>query len=168
MGEKVRYPYSVLDEGPQVRRSFWRGRVVAAQRFDDAFEKVVDMAPIVNGPAFIKARFVQDQRTAKPMMFGGPPGLLVWHSTRIDREGRLALSRLDHDLHSLWTAELPVSESSTANPLRHCQLADRIVLAGVGQHVDNGRLQGEPHLVTVQLADGKWKAWNLMRAAAAE
>ena len=167
-GDRVRYPYTVLDEGAQVRRNFWRGRVVAAKRFDDTFEKVVDMAPIATAPAFIKGRFLQDQATGKPLQLDAPAGVLVLHSTRIDNEGRLALTRLDSDLRSRWTTELPLSESSIANPVRHWQLADRIALVGMRQHVENGQTQREPHLVTVELADGKRQAWNLAREAAAE
>ena len=96
------------------------------------------------------------------------PACLVWHSTRIDNAGRLALTRLDADLQPRWTTELPLSENSTGNPLRSWRLADRIVLAGTRQEVKDGLTLPEPHLVTVQLADGKWQGWNLRREAAAE
>jgi hypothetical protein len=167
-GDKVRYPYSVLDEGAQVRRAFWRGRIVAARRFDDAFERVVDLAPIADAPAFIRGRFVEDGTTGKPMRLDAPAGLLVRHSTRIDVEGRLALTRLDSDLRPRWTAELPLSDSSIRTPVRQWQLPGRIVLAGIREHVENGRTAREPHLVTVRLSDGVWQAWNLRRAAAVE
>ena len=167
-GDRVRYPYTVLDEGAQVRRNFWRGRVVTAKRFDDSFEKVVDMAPVADGPTFIKGRFLQDPATGKPFQADTTGGTLVWHSTRIDNEGRLALTRLDKDLRSRWTAELPLSESSTANPVRHWRLADRLVVVGMRQTVEKGVTQREPYLVTIQLADGARQAWNLQREAAAE
>jgi hypothetical protein len=167
-GTRYRYPYSVFDEGSQVRRNFWRGRIAAGRRFDDSFEKVVDMAPIASAPTFIKGRFVKDRATGEPLLLGAPAGVLVWHSTRIDDQGRLAMTRLDTDLHARWTAELPLNESSIRNPVRHWQVADRIVLAGTWQRSENGAVQREPNLVSVGLADGKWQAWNLAREAAAE
>lgn len=36
-GRHLRWPYTVLDEGTQARRGFWRARIVETQRFDERF-----------------------------------------------------------------------------------------------------------------------------------
>ncbi len=160
-GDKYRYPYSVIDEGSLVRRGFWRGRVIDAQRFDDKFQRLADLAPVANAPTYIRGRFLKDPATGKALILDAPAGVVVWHSTRIDNAGRLALTRLGADLHAIWTTELPVSENSIATPMRYWLLPGHIIVSGVQESVVDGTTQRELHLVSVQLADGARQAWNL-------
>ena len=97
-GKNLRWPYSVFNEGPLARRGFWRAKIVAAQRFDDRFERLAELTPVASAPTFLNGRFAKDPQTGAARVLDDPAGVLVWHSTRIDDAGRLALTRLDADL----------------------------------------------------------------------
>ena len=166
-GDNLRYPYRVLNEGALVRRSLWRPRVVSAQRFDDVFDRIESLDPIAGAPSFLKGRFFKDLATGRPMAMASPDGLMVWHSTRIDSAGRLALSRLGNQLETVWSTPLPMSESSTATPVMYWQLLDKVVVMGTLETMDDGVRSQEPHLASINLADGKLQAWNITREAVA-
>lgn len=165
-GDNLRYPWQVLNEGALVRRALWRPRIVSARRFDDVFERIEALEPIPSAPSFLKGRFFRDLATGQPMAMASPAGLMVWHSTRIDSAGRLVLTRLDAQLATVWTAELPLVESSTATPVTYWQLPDRVVAMGTLETMEDGVRRQAPHLVSVSLADGTLHTWNLTREAA--
>ena len=167
-GDNLRYPYRVINEGALVRRSLWRPRIVSARRFDDVFDRFESFAPIPGAPSFIQGRFFKDPATGQPMPLSSPTGLLVWHSTRVDSAGRLALSRLDADLRTVWTRELPLSENSTSTPVVSWRVADGLVVTGLRESTEDGLRLQEPHLVAIRLADGAMQAWNLRRDAAVD
>ncbi|MCX7034443.1 MAG: hypothetical protein NT046_10800 [Arenimonas sp.] len=161
-GENLRYPYQILDEGAQVRRSMWSPRIVSAQRFDEVFDRIESLEPIPGAPSFLKGRFFRDLATGEPMAMSSPSGLMVWHRTRIDSAGRLALTRLDDKLRTLWTTELPLSESSITTPVIYWQLPDKVVVMGTLENLQDDVSRQEQYLVAVSLADGKRQAWNLV------
>jgi hypothetical protein len=130
-GQKLQYPYSVLDEGKQTRRSFWRGKIVPIESSDDRFERLADVTPITDAPTFLNGRFAKDSQTGAARVLDDPPGVLVWHATRIDSSGRLALTRLDADLKPLWSTELPLSETDFARRVTTWPLPSRLVAMGV-------------------------------------
>lgn len=100
----------------------------------------------------------------QPLVLDDPASVLVWHRTRIDRDGRLAIARVGADLRPLWTAVLPLSDSGTANPVQFWVLADRVVALGNLETMRDGVSGREPHLVSVALDDGAWVAWDIARA----
>ena len=160
-GDNLRYPYKVINEGAQVRRTLWRPRIVSARRFDDVFDRIESLEPIADAPSFLKGRFFRDLTTGEPMAMQAPTGLMVWHSTRIDSAGRLALTRLDGRLANVWTTELPLSEGSTATPVTYWQLPDTVVVMGTRETRGDGVSLQEPHFATIHLVDGRLQAWNL-------
>jgi len=85
----------------------------------------------------------------------------VWHSTRIDDAGRLALTRLDDALHTVWQATLPLSETSIANPVSTWLVDGRLVAMGNEETVVDGALRREQHLVSIDLASGRWVGWDM-------
>jgi len=161
-GDHLRWPYTVLDEGSRARRGFWRADIVRAERFGESFERLDALAPVDDAPVFLNGRFLENLATDQPLVLEDPSSVLVWHRTRIDRDGRLALARVGADLRPLWSAELPLSESGTVNPVRFWALPDRVLVMGnLETHADgvNGRA---PHLVSIALADGTWRAWDMV------
>lgn len=161
-GDHLRWPYTVLDEGSLARRGFWRADIVRAERFGESFERLGALVPVGGAPVFLNGRFLENLATGQPLVLEDPASVLVWHRTRIDRDGRLALARVGTDLRPLWTAELPLSESGTANPVRFWVLPDRVLAMGnLETHLDgvDGRA---PHLVSVALGDGAWRAWDMV------
>jgi hypothetical protein len=160
-GQKLRFPYSVLNEGSLSRRSFWRGKIVAAQRFDDKFERLAELTPVAGGPTFLNGRFAKDQQTGEARVLDDPAGVLVWHSTRIDDAGRLALTRLDANLEPVWSTELPLSEADTVRRVANWQLPGHLVVMGVQQFEDAGVTRRDPYLVSIDLGSGAMQASKL-------
>jgi len=165
-GEHLRWPYTVIDEGSLARRGFWRARITRAQRFDETFERLEALAPVADAPFFLNGRFLENMATGQPLVLEAPTSVLVWHRTRIDREGRLALARVGADLRPLWTAELPLSESGTGNPVQFWVLPDRVVAMGNLESSVDGIGGRAPHLVSVALADGSLQAWDMVGGTA--
>ena len=165
-GEHLRWPYTVIDEGSLARRGFWRARIARAQRFEESFERLEALTPVADAPFFLNGRFLENMATGQPLVLEAPASVLVWHRTRIDREGRLALARVGADLRPLWTAELPLSESGTANPVQFWVLPDRVVAMGNLETSADGISGRAPRLVSVALADGSWRAWDMAEGIA--
>jgi hypothetical protein len=160
-GNKLLYPYTVLNEGGRLaRRTFWRAKIVAAQRFDDRFERLAELTPVAGGPTFLNGRFAKDPAGA-PLVLEDPAGVLVWHSTRIDDAGRLALTRLDADLATAWSTELPLSEVDTVNRIATWPLPGRLVVMGVQQVEEAGVTRRDPYLVSVDLESGAMQSSKL-------
>lgn len=160
-GQKLTYPYSVHDEGALSRRSFWRGQIVAAQRFDDRFERLAELTPVAGGPTFLNGRFAKDPQTGAARVLDDPAGVLVWHSTRIDDAGRLALTRLDANLAPVWSTELPLSEADTIRRISSWHVPGHLVVMGVQQLEEAGVTRRDPYLVSIDLASGAMQASKL-------
>lgn len=166
-GENFQFPYSIQDEGVQTRRLFWRVEVIEALNFDERFQRIGTMTPLPDAPVFLSGRFLKLDVRDEPLRLENPAGMAVWHRTRIDSEGRLALTRLDGHLTPVWKAELPLSESGIANPVRTWNLPGHLVALGnLESQADHVSLR-EPHLVSADLATGAVQAWNLEREAPA-
>ena len=153
-GQKLTYPYTVLNEGALSRRSFWRGQIVTAQRFDDRFERLAELAPVAGGPTFLNGRFAKDPQTGVARVLDDPAGVLVWHSTRIDSAGRLALTRLDANLAPVWSTELPLSEVDTVRRIASWHVPGHLVVMGVQQLEEAGVTRRDPYLVSIDLTSG--------------
>ena len=90
-----------------------------------------------------------------------PDGVLVWSITRIDQNGRLALTRLDTELKTVWKTELPLSEEGTGNVVSVWLLPGRLVAMGEEVSLVDGVTRSDQHLVSVDLASGQWQGWDM-------
>lgn len=160
-GDHLRYPYSILKEGAQVRRRFWHANTVPTTRFDETFDRFTAFTPIDPAPTFLNGRFVKVPGTDDAMPLDPPAGVLVWHNTRIDNEGRLAVTRLDTTLKSLWTAELPISETPNSPAVSYWPLPGRLLVMGARQTLEDGVTSWQTHVVSVALADGSSTTWQM-------
>lgn len=170
-GDNLLYPYKVLDEGSLARRTFWRASIVEAAQWDDRWERLSDLTPVAGAPTYLKGRFLKDLTTGmpgRPLVLDDPAGVLVWHSTRMDEAGQLALARLDTTLEERWKSVLPLSETGTLNPVRYWMLPGHVVVIGDWQNEVDYVTSRVPHLVSVSIADGTMKAWNLQTGAPVE
>lgn len=165
-GGHLKWPYTVLDEGTLARRTFWRADIVETKRFDDRIRHIGGMTAIPGAPVFLKGRFLKNLPTDEPLVLEDPAGVLVWHSTRIDDAGRLALSRLDTGLKTVWKAELPLSETDMINQVMYWQLPGHITAMGALRSENATVVSRMPHLVSVDLKTGAIKAWNMTTATA--
>lgn len=159
-GDRLAYPYSILDEGA-ARRSFWTVHTESVRRFDERYERIQRLAPIVDSPVFLRGRFLKQLPGETALAAQQPAGLFVWHSSRMDDAGRLSLTRLDAQLKPLWTVELPLSESGTANPVRYWLQGDHLVAMGQWRREIEHLVSRQPYLVSIALRDGKVLAHNL-------
>lgn len=164
-GDHLKYPYSILDEGVQSRRGFWRVEVVETERFDETLRRLGALTPLPESPVFLNGRFLKQGQLDEPLRLEDPAGVAVWHRTRIDSEGRLALTRLDEQLAPVWRAELPLSESGIANPVRTWVVDGHLVAVGNLEAEVEHMSTREAHLVSVDLATGAVQAWNFEREA---
>jgi hypothetical protein len=156
-GRTLRWPYTVTDEGTLARRQFLRSRVETLQRFEDRYQRIAELTPIAGSPTFLKGRFFKDPRKdAEALVLQDPEGLLVWHSTRMDSAGRLALARVDSSLKVLWDSPLPLSETDFVRRVPTWVVPGYVVAVGELQSEDDGGVtHRDPYLVSVELATGK-------------
>ena len=165
-GNHLRYPYSILNEGQLARRSFWRMAVSeVTDPYDEPFQHLSGAAPIPDTPILLRGRFLKVAGTDDPRRLDNPSGLAVWHVTRIDAEGRLALTRIREDLSTVWTAVLPLSDSSTFEPVMVWPIDGRLAIFGDEASTVDGVSRREPRLVSLSLADGEWQGWSLTSEA---
>jgi hypothetical protein len=160
-GDRLRHAYTVLDEGRSARRTLRRGTIIEAQRFDEHFQQISELQPVSDSPVFLKGRFLKDPASGEALLASSPAGAFVWHSTRIDDAGRLALTRLDDTLHTVWQAALPLSESGTANPVSTWLVPGRLIAIGNEETVVDGVMRRTPHIVSIDLASGRWVGWDM-------
>lgn len=165
-GRQLRYPYTILQQGGQVRRTFWNANAISTEQFNETYDRFTDFTPIEGAPGFINGRFLKVTGTDDALVLDKPWGVLVWHNTRIDSKGRLALTRLDSKLKPVWTTELPMSASNFGPALSYWLVPGRVVMLGAQQTVDDGVTSWETHVVTLAMADGASQAWSLQRDVA--
>jgi hypothetical protein len=152
----------VLDEGGTARRRFWRARIAEVKHFDDRYERLAELTPIEAAPTFLKGRFANGPAGRQALQLENPAGVLVWHSTRMDSAGRLALARLDESLKPLWTVELPLSETNTVRHVPTWQVPGYLIAVGEWEYEDDGGVtHRDPYLVSVELATGALKSRKL-------
>jgi hypothetical protein len=165
-GRNLRYPYKVIDEGKLSRRTFWRAKVITAQRFDDRFERLSELTPIPGATTFLKGRFKTDPKTGEPLLLSDPEGVLVWHSTRIDDAGRLAMTRLDANLKPVWKAELPLSETDSVRQVATWLAPGHLVVVGQLQTESDGVHRRTLQAATIDLKTGAVRTMDLAGNAA--
>ena len=144
-----------------MRRRLWHANTVPMQRFDETYDRFTDFTPIEGAPDFLNGRFVKVHGTDNAVLLDQPTGVLIWHNTRIDNQGRLAVTRLDAGLRSRWTTELPISETPHTPELNYWLLPGRLLVMGAQQTQADGVTSWQTQVVTLSLADGSSKTWSL-------
>ena len=93
-----------------------------------------------------------------------PDGVLVLHRTRMDAQGRLAISRVDGTFsRTLWTAVLPFAELGS-----RWEIGTHLLLYGGWSEQRAGVTSRHEGLVSLDLAGGRWQGWNVGADAALE
>lgn len=92
-----------------------------------------------------------------PLRLQGPDSVLVLYRTRMDAEGRLALSRVDTTFsRTVWTAVLPYAELNS-----RWETGSHLVLYGTWSDTTGGVTSHHEALVSLNLATGQWQGWNV-------
>lgn len=99
-----------------------------------------------------------------PLRMQDPDGVLVLHRTRMDAQGRLAISRVDGTFsRTLWTAVLPFAELGS-----RWEIGTHLLLYGGWSEQRAGVTSRHEGLVSLDLASGRWQGWNVGADAALE
>ena len=156
-GEPGSNPDRVYYESTQARRTFWRGRIGKTKEFTEGtHDRLFDVTKIPGEPEFLEAGILIQQGTKQPLRLKDPDGFLVLHRTRLGEEGRLALTRLDENFKTQWTATLPYHD------LRNrYESPGHLLLYGIVQATERGVTGSSEHLVALNLTDGKMQGWNV-------
>ena len=156
-GDRLTDPSRVLHEGSGARRMFWTARIGKTKEFSEGtHERLFDVTRVPGAPEFLEGGLLIRQGSKEPLMMREPHGLLVLHRTRLDAEGRLALTRLDENLRQQWRAALPFLELGN-----RYDFPDRLLMYGAVQVTRNGITSWEESIVAVGLHDGRTQAWNV-------
>ena len=156
-GDHMIKPESVYPESDPTRRTFWSARIGKTKEFTEgAHDRLFDVTRVAGAPEFLNAGLLIRPGTREALRVNDPSGFLVLHRTRLDEEGRLALTRLDDSFKEQWTATLPFHD------LRNrFESADSLLLYGIVQQTKKGVTSTSEHVVAVNLRDGKTRSWNV-------
>lgn len=161
-GDHLAYPYSIVDEGAGARRSFWIVQTAQVRRFDERYEHISGVEPVAGSEVFLRGRFLKQLPGETPLPATAPDGFYVWHRSRMDDAGRLSLTRVDQQqFRPVWTVELPMSDTSTANPVRYWLLGQHVVVTGYWRRETDHVVTHQMHLVSIALDSGAMVAHNL-------
>ncbi|MEO5719181.1 MAG: PA2928 family protein [Chthoniobacterales bacterium] len=156
-GDHMKKPESVSLEGSRARRTFWSARIGKTKEFTEGtHDRLFDVTRFPGAPEYLEAGLLIKQGTKTPLRLQNPDGFLVLHKTRIDEEGRLALTRLDGNLKAQWTATLPFHDLHN-----RYESPGHLLLYGMVQQTAKGVTGTSEHLVALNLADGKTQSWNV-------
>lgn len=149
--------YPAPDEGASVRRTIWTARIGKTRTFPEgSHDRLADLSRVPGAPDFLAGGFLVKAGTRQPLALDGPPGMVVLHKTRIDAEGRLAITRLDHQMHQTWSTTLPFLELQS-----RWEWPDRLLLLGAVQVTHDGATGWQEYLVALDLRDGRTQTWNV-------
>ena len=156
-GDKLANPGSVIRQSAGARRSFWTARIGRTKEFSEgSHDRLFDVSRVPDGPDFLDGGLFVRQGTRQPLTLETPAGLLVMHRTRLDEEGRAALTRLDGTLREKWTAKMPFSD------LRNrFEFPDRLLMYGLVQVTAKGVTGAQESIAALDLRDGRTQAWNV-------
>lgn len=158
-GRNLADPSRILDERGGTRRTFWSTTVGRTREFPEgAHDRFMDFAPVPGGGEYLEGGLMVKAGTRQPLHPGDTADLLVLHRTRIDAEGRLALTRLDDALHPRWSTTLPIQKLGN-----RFEFPDRLLLYGGCPVTMEGATSTQDFVMSLQLSDGALQAWNVTR-----
>ena len=108
-------------------------------------------------PQWIQRGILMKPAVRAPLRLGDPDGVLVLHRTRMDAQGRLALSRVDATYaRTLWTTVLPYDALTN-----RWSVGSHLLLNGNWTEVSQGVTTRHEALLSLDLANGRWQAWDI-------
>ena len=117
---------------------------------------------VPGSPQWVQRGIVMKPAVRPPLRLKDPDGVLVLHRTRMDAQGRLALSRLDATFSkTLWTAVLPYTELSN-----RWENGPRLLLYGNWNAGQPGSSDMHEALLSLDLDTGRWSGWDIGAEAA--
>lgn len=156
-GRKFEDHSRIQDERSGARRIFWSTTLGRTREFPEGVhDRFMEFTPVPGGREFLEGGLMVKPGTRQPLRPGAPTDLLVVHRTRIDAEGRLAMTRLDGSLKSRWSTTLPIQQLGN-----RFEFPDHLLLYGDCQFTERGVTGRQDFLMALQLSDGSLRAWNV-------
>ena len=141
-------------------------RIVRLERVQGAGDwlqgRMLKATAVPGAPQWVQRGIMMKPAVRPPLMLHNPDGVLVLHRTRMDAQGRLAISRVDATFaRALWTAVLPYSELSN-----RWEAGSHLLLYGEWSDEKEGVTRRHEGLVSLDLATGRWQGWEIGTQAA--
>ncbi len=163
-GDHYKDADKVLKEGSHARRGFWKASIGQTREFRDGIHtRIVDLTRLPGTTDYLQGGLLVAQGTKQPLILRDPEGFLLLHRTRIDAEGRLALTRLGSGYREVWTTKYPFAEL-----LSRWERPDYLLMLGSVEEKIDGYTQWHEYLVSTSLKDGRIQAWNITLEQEAE
>ncbi|HSD18373.1 MAG TPA: PA2928 family protein [Thermomonas sp.] len=140
----------------------------------EKFKRIAGLEPIAGSGAWLQGRLLKAEvdpgapqwiqrgimpkpAVRAPLRLDDPDGVLVLHRTRMDAQGRLALSRVDGAFaRTLWTAVLPYDALTN-----RWAVGSHLLLNGNWNEIREGVTTRHEALVSIDLASGRWNGWDI-------
>ncbi|NJM37882.1 MAG: hypothetical protein HC845_08535 [Akkermansiaceae bacterium] len=153
---KCSYP-----EGKGARRTFWRARDGRAKKLPEGtYERIADTIKAPGAATYLESGVLIQkggkEGVKEPFTLGNPPSIFILHRTRLDSEGLLAITRVDHTLKETWTAKLPIQELNN-----RFFFGESILMYGMVQKTEKGVTRNEELMTSLNLNTGAMKSWNV-------
>lgn len=168
---------NILEEHKDARRSFRLATTaVHAAPGGERFTRIVSLPRIEGTQTWLEGRMLMAPRDPgaptyverdgrqvpaprAPLRLHDPDGVLVLHRTRIDAQGRLALSRIGPDFRAAaWTSVLPLQQLEN----RWQASPGQLLLYGSWDAAQQpGMSDSHEALLSVELGSGRWTGWDV-------
>lgn len=165
-GDRLKDPKSALGSDPLSRRAMWSAKPRATKdQWGETFERLFDVERIPGVPEFLHGGFLLDQGKKTPLYLDPYTGVVL-HRTRVDAQGRLALTPLtiNDGARTGWTAALPFADLHSRWQWPSNQ-PDRLLLMGHAEELERGITRFVEYIVFVDLGSGRVQGWNLTDGA---
>lgn len=136
-------------------------RIVSLERMPGAGEwlqgRLLKTEATAGTPQWIHRGIMMKPTVRPPLQLGDPAGVLVLHRTRMDAQGRLALSRVDTGFaRTRWTAVLPYDALTN-----RWSAGSHLLLNGNWSETRQGVTTRHEALLSIDLTNGRWQAWDI-------
>lgn len=136
-------------------------RIVTLERISGAGEwlqgRLLKAEAVPGAPEWIQRGILMKPAVRAPLRLQDPDGVLVLHRTRMDAQGRLALSRVDGGFaRTSWTAVLPYDALTN-----RWSVGSHLLLNGNWNEVREGVTTRHEAMLSLDLGDGRWQAWDI-------
>jgi hypothetical protein len=149
---KCNYP-----EGKGARRTFWRASTGSPKKFSEGDQAyLADITKVPGAATYLESGLLIRQGTKEPFILGNPGHIFVAHRTRLDSEGRLAITRVDDALQEIWTAKLPIDVLQN-----RFSSGESILMYGMVQKTVKGVTRSEELITSLNLGTGAIQSWNV-------
>ncbi|MEG2942291.1 MAG: hypothetical protein RR969_12030, partial [Thermomonas sp.] len=135
--------------------------IVKLERVADAGDwlqgRLLKAEAVAGTPEWVQRGILMKPAVRAPLRLQDPDSVLVLHRTRMDAQGRLALSRVDATFaRTQWTAVLPYDALTN-----RWYVGSQVLLNGNWNEVREGVTTRHEALLSLDLASGRWSGWDI-------